>query len=120
MKAEFKRELLESGYVHLPLPLHEERSLESMCRAFPESPSRPAWENGMKLYGEYIKDLFKLATPYGMLPAGIHHVSEIEDKETFPILHLLVNYETEKENYREQLKAGIDLGNGYCVRMFPV
>lgn len=123
MRGFFYRDEKHSTIVHYT---HQGRdhsfvqALESMCCAFPEAPSRPAWENGMKLYGEYIKDLFKLAAPYGMLPAGIHHVSEIEDKETFPILHLLVNYETEKENYREQLKAGIDLGNGYCVRMFPV
>lgn len=74
----------------------------------------------MQLYGEYIKGLFKLTVPYGMIPSGIYHVSEVEDTETFPILHLLVKYENEKENYKEQLKSGIDLGNGYCVRMFPV
>lgn len=96
------------------------QALESLCLAFPDSPSRPAWERGMKLYGEYLKGLFALATPYGMLPAGIHHVSEVEDAETFPLLHLLVDYEDEKDNYAAQLKAGIDLGNGYCVRMFPV
>ncbi|MBQ2668459.1 MAG: glycoside hydrolase family 9 protein [Clostridia bacterium] len=96
------------------------QALCALCRAFPASPNRAKWENAMALYGEYIKEIYKLATPYGMIPAGIHHISEVDDAETFPILHLLVNYETEKENYREQLESGIPLGNGYFVRMFPV
>lgn len=96
------------------------QALEALCKAFPDSPQRDTWEQGMKLYGEYMKDLFEMATPYGMLPAGIHSITELEDKETFELLHLLVDFETEKPNYEAQLKAGIDLGNGYYVRMFPV
>jgi len=96
------------------------QALSALCRAFPNSPMKPQWENSMRLYGEYIKALYRLTVPYGMIPSGIYHESEVEDTENFPILHLLVKYENEKENYREQLKSGIDLGNGYCVRMFPV
>lgn len=96
------------------------QALEMLCRAFPEAVEKPEWENGMRLYGEYVSKLYEMASPYGMLPAGIHHISEVEDAETFPLLHLLVEHETEKANYEQQLKAGIDLGNGYYVRMFPV
>lgn len=96
------------------------QALEALCAAFPDSPQKNAWENGMKLYGGYIKELYELATPYGMLPAGLHSASELEDRETFELLHLLVEYEKEKPNYEAQLKAGLALGNGYYVRMFPV
>ena len=96
------------------------QALDALCRAFPDSPKKRAWESAMALYGEYIKELFKLAVPYGMLPAGIYSMEEVNDPETFEILHLLVDYENEKKNYEEQLKAGINLGNGYYVRMFPV
>ena len=74
----------------------------------------------MKLYGEYIKALYDMATPYGMLPAGIYSMTELEDAQNFELLHLLADYETEKPNYEAQLKAGMDLGGGYYVRMFPV
>ena len=96
------------------------QALEACCRAFPDSPNREKWENAMRLYGEYLKSLYKLTVPYGMMPSGIYHISEAEDRETFPLLHLLVDFETEKENYVEQLHNGIDLGNGYYVKMFPV
>lgn len=123
MKGFFYREEEHKTIVHFT---HQGRdhsfvqALEALCVAFPEAPEKADWENAMKLYGEYIKDLYKLASPYGMIPAGIHHMSEIEDSETFEILHLLVKYENEKQNYKEQLEAGIDLGGGYYVRMFPV
>lgn len=55
-----------------------------------------------------------------MIPAGIHHMSEADDKETFELLHLLVTFDEERANYEEQLKNGIALGNDYYVRMFPV
>lgn len=96
------------------------QALEALCRAFPDAAERKSWEAAMELYGGYIKALYAYATPYGMLPAGLHSINEAEDAETFELLHLLVNYETEKPNYEAQLKAGIDLGGGYYIRMFPV
>ena len=123
MKGFFYRDETHRTIVHFT---HQGRdhsfvqALEALCRAFPDSPSKPEWEKGMRLYGEYIKELFRMTAPYGMLPAGIHSMTELEDEETFGLLHLLVDYETEKANYEEQLKSGIPLGNGYYVRMFPV
>lgn len=123
MKGFFYRDETHKTIVHFT---HQGRdhsfvqALQALCKAFPEAEEKPTWEQAMKLYGEYIKELYAYATPYGMLPAGIHSMTEAEDKETFPILHLLVDYEVEKPNYEAQLKAGIDLGNGYYVRMFPV
>lgn len=123
MKGFFYRDEKHTTIVHFT---HQGRdhsfvqALEALCKAFPNSPQRVKWEKGMKLYGEYIKELFEMATPYGMLPAGLYSMTELEDRETFELLHLLVEYETEKVNYEAQLKSGIDLGNGYYVRMFPV
>lgn len=96
------------------------QALEMLCRAFPDSPERPGWERGMALYGEYLKALYGMATPYGMLPAGLYSLAEAEDAETFGRLHLLADYGAEKPNYEAQVRAGIPLGNGYYVRMFPV
>lgn len=123
MKGFFYRDETHRAIVHFT---HQGRdhsfvqALEMLCRAFPEAEEKTEWEQGIRRYGEYLKELYRMATPYGMIPAGIHHISEIDDRETFELLHLLVEYDKEKENYREQLEAGIKLGNGYFVRMFPV
>lgn len=123
MKGFFYRDETHQAIVHFT---HQGRdhsfvqALEALCRAFPQAEEKASWEEGMWLYGEYLKALYTYATPYGMIPAGIHSIRELEDRETFELLHLLVDYETEKPNYEAQLKAGIDLGGGYYIRMFPV
>ena len=123
MKGFFYRDERHQTIVHFT---HQGRdhsfvqAIETLLRAFPDAAEKPRWEESLKLYGEYIKAVFGYAAPYGMLPAGIHHISEAEDAETFELLHLLSDYQAEKENYKEQLKNGIDLGNGYYLRMFPV
>lgn len=96
------------------------QALAELCQAFPDAAERKDWEEGMRLYGGYLKELYKMASPYGMLPAGLYHISEAEDAETFELLHLQVKHEEEKVNYEAQLKEGIDLGGGYYIRMFPV
>jgi hypothetical protein len=96
------------------------QALVSLCETQPQSESAKAWENALKLHGEYIKAMARFASPYGMQPAGIHAYSEAEDAETFHFLHVRVDYEQEKENYLKQLEAGIKLNDEYCVRQFPV
>ena len=95
-------------------------ALEEVCRALPNHPEKTKWEESMRLYGEYLKSLSEYGTPYGMLPAGIYHISEAEDKAVFEVVHPHAKYEERKEDYKEQLKNGIPLGNGYFIRMFPV
>lgn len=96
------------------------QALEAACRAMPGCPDRPCWEAAMRRHGEYLKALFDRAAPYGMLPAGIYCESELEDRETFPLLHLQVDFDEQRPHYKKQLEAGVPLGNGYCIRMFPV
>lgn len=95
-------------------------ALAEVCEALKSREKIEAWEQAMKLHGEYLKKLKVYTQPYGMLPAGIHHISEIDDKATFDVLHPTAEYEVEKANYKEQLENGIDLGNGYYIRRFPV
>ena len=96
------------------------QALEALCRTQPQAPEKAEWEKAMLLYGEYLKAIAGNTAPYGMLPAGIHKLDEVEDAETFPWLHVLCSYEQEKENYRQQLAAGKPLGDGYVLRNFPV
>lgn len=96
------------------------QALEAACRAMPDCPDRPRWEAAMKLHGEYLKALYAMTVPYGMIPAGIYCETELEDRETFPLLHLQVDFDQQRPHYKNQLEAGIPLGNGYWVRLFPV
>ena len=60
------------------------------------------------------------ASPYGMLPAGLHLLSEAEDQRNFPYLHLFADYNAQKGNMIEQIKNGVPAGEGAYVRQFPV
>lgn len=96
------------------------QALEALCRTQPDAPEKGKWEQAMGLYGDYLKAIAGNTSPYGMLPAGVHKLDEVEDAETFPWLHVTCDYQQEKENYREQLAQGKDLGEGYVLRNFPV
>lgn len=96
------------------------QALDALCRSQPNAAELPRWEQAMRLYGEYLKAIAGNTAPYGMLPAGVHKLDEIEDTETFPYLHVACVYEQEKDNYRRQLAAGTPVAEGYVLRNFPV
>lgn len=96
------------------------QALDALCRSQPNAKERPRWEQAMRRYGDYLKTIAGNTAPYGMLPAGIHKLDEVEDAEVFPYLHVTCSYEREKENYREQLAQGKQLGDSYVLRNFPV
>lgn len=95
-------------------------ALAEICSALADSPNRKIWEQAMRLHGEYLKNLSMYTQPYGMLPAGVYHISEADDKQTFERVHPNADYETDRFNYLEQLRNGISLGGGYYIRVFPV
>ena len=74
----------------------------------------------MKRYGGYLKAVADSTAPYGMLPDGIHKLDEAEDRDLFPYMHILCDYEREKENFRQQLASGTPIAPGYVLRRFPV
>ena len=96
------------------------QALVELCRTQPDHPEKAKWEAAMGCYGDYLKAIAGNTAPYGMLPAGVHKRDEADDPETFHYLHVACDYEEEKENYRLQLAAGKDLGEGFVLRNFPV
>lgn len=122
-KGFFYREENHEEIVHFNHQSREHQFMQALtllCRTQPEHPDRSKWERAMKLYGIYLKELMSYAEPYRMIPAGIHRMDEAEKKETFRYLHLTVDYETEKENYEAQLKAGVKIDENHVIRQFPV
>jgi len=54
-----------------------------------------------------------------MLPAGVFFENEADDEETFRLLHLFADYQTEKDNLKEQTRNGIKLADGVYIKAFP-
>lgn len=96
------------------------QAFDAICRTQPNAPEKAEWEQAMRCYGGYLKAISSNNAPYGMLPAGVHHMSEADDAELFPYLHVTCSYEAERENYRQQLLGGKDLGGGFVLKDFPV
>lgn len=81
---------------------------------------RLAVYDAARQYGAYYKGLMRYASPYGMMPAGLHLLCEAKDEKTFPLLHLAADYHEQKQNMIEQIKAGTPAGEGAYIRQFPV
>lgn len=96
------------------------QALAACCENLPQSGRRGAWENAMRLYGAYLKGLMAYTAPYGMLPAGVFSMAEVEDEATFEYIHPRVDYPREKQNYRQQLENAVEIAPGYYVKCFPV
>jgi hypothetical protein len=123
MKGFFYRDETQKTIVHFSHQARDQifvQALVELCIALPNHGDRPKWEEGMRLFGDYLKGLMTYTAPYGMLPAGIYAEGEPEDRDTFEAIHPHVDYQRERENYKEQLKQSIVLGNGYYIKCFPV
>ncbi|MDO5377904.1 MAG: glycoside hydrolase family 9 protein [Clostridia bacterium] len=96
------------------------QALSAALEALPDHPHRARWKEALARYGAYLKAIASYAAPYGMIPAGVYALSETEDRETFRIMNLQVDFDKEKQNHIEQIQSGIKLGEGYYLKQFPV
>lgn len=123
MKGFFYRDETKAHIVHFSHQARDQifvQALAQACEDLPDHPHKAAWEQSMRLFGDYLCELAQYTAPYGMLPAGLHHISEAEDYDTFQVIHPKVDYGREKKNYVEQLENAISLGDGYFIKCFPV
>ena len=74
-----------------------------LCATFPDHPNWMKWYSAVVLYSEYLSKLAEFTAPYGMLPASVYRLDECETVW-----------------YRDQVKEGIRLAEGYYLRRFPV
>lgn len=123
LKGFFYRDETHATIVHFNHQAREHlfiQALDSLCRNLPNSAGRGRWEDALRLYGGYLKALFAHAAPYGMLPAGIYCTDEADDRETFELLHRDTEYDRERQNYVDQVRAGIPVDETHFIRQFPV
>lgn len=123
LKGFFYRDEKRKVIVHYNHQSREAQYMQAMaqlCRTQAASAEIADWEQCMRLYGEYLKAIAKNTAPYGMLPAGIHKMDEIDDTMTFKYLHAVCEHGEEKANYKAQLESGKHLSKDYVLRNFPV
>lgn len=118
----FYRDKARKSIVH---NIHQSReqvymqALELLCQTQKEHPDYARWNQGIRLYGNYLKKLMKYVQPYGMLPSGVYHAEEYKDSANFYALHLFPPTDA-PALYKEQLERGVRLDKEHYIKRFPV
>lgn len=118
----FWRDISKRSIVHY---IHQSReqfymmALESLCRIQPEHPDREIWEEGIRLYADYLESIYGYTTPYNMIPSGIYHIDEASDTNAFYALHLFPP-EDAQERYHAQIRKGVKITDEFYIKRFPV
>ncbi len=96
------------------------RALVLLCETQKNNPKLTIWENSMKLYAQYLKDLMKYCAPYSMIPSGVYSIEEADSEAVYSVMHPATKYEVEKENVLAQIQNGVKLSDKFYLRVFPV
>jgi len=98
-------------------------AMRALCEAFPDDPDYMLWYNALVLSGEYYKKLVKFTNPYYVVPAGVYHENEALDyPEDILASHPVAeeNREAILKEYGDAVRKGVELGDGYYLRVYPV
>ncbi len=102
-------------YDHSPI-----LALEKLCKLFPEHKDWASWYHSIVLYTEYYKTSVEATAPYHMSPASIYHIDEARQDEELFLNQQAFAHPGMLEEYLTQVKNGVELGEGYYLRRFPV
>jgi hypothetical protein len=95
-------------------------ALEKLCESLPNDPKWIEWYTALVLNAEYIKAAAKYTQPYGMIPASIYNVDEVQKRSLYGLQQSSLLSGEKFGTYKDQVKNGMELGNGNYLRMFPV
>ena len=118
----FYRDLDKKSIVHFT---HQSRdhvymqALTALCETQPGNSDYKTWENSIRMYGDYLKNIMQYVQPYGMVPSGVYQKDEIKDSVNFYIVQVGIHQDVSKD-FREQLENGIKLDEEHYLRVFPV
>lgn len=118
----FYRDLDKKSIVHFTHQSRDQvymQALTALCETQPDSPDYKGWENSIRLYGEYLKNIMQYVQPYGMVPSGVYHKDEIKDSANFYIIQVGIRKDVSKD-FKEQLENGVKLDDEHTLRVFPV
>lgn len=95
------------------------QAFTALCKTQPSHENYTKWYDAIAKYSGYLKAIMKYTAPYGMLPSGIYRESEPDDTDAFFALHIFPP-KNATERFIVQKRHGIDVGDGYFVKRFPV
>jgi hypothetical protein len=91
-------------------------ALVQLLEAFPKHVERASWESTVRLYVEYQKKAASTTAPYSVLPAYVYRLGdEVKEVPDSGALHMAT-----RESYRQQVQAGMAMGDGWFLRALPV
>jgi hypothetical protein len=118
----FYRDLEKKSIVHYT---HQSRdyiymqALTALCETQADHPEYKKWESAIRLYGDYLKNIFQYVQPYGMIPSGVYHIDEVKDSVNFYKIQVGIRSGA-TEDYKKQLENGVKLDDEHYLRVFPV
>jgi hypothetical protein len=95
-------------------------ALEKLCMEFPHHEQWINWYSAIVLHAEYLKATSRLSEPYGMIPQSIYHIDEQHTRSLYGLQQSSLAGKDRDGSYRQQVMSGMELGNGYYLRFFPV
>jgi hypothetical protein len=122
IKGFFYRDLDKKSIVHFNHQSRDQvfmQALTALCETQPAHADYKTWENAIRIYGEYLKNIMQYVQPYGMVPSGVYHIDEVKDSVNFRVQHVWLN-EDVTNDYIEQLHNGFKLDDTHYLRTFPV
>lgn len=101
---------------------HEQDPVFGLARLLEVAPNYPdadKWRKGLDLYREFIEKTADLCAPYGLLPAQVYDLSNI-NMERFTIPASFGTKEEALINLQNQIRQGVKLDDHIYLRRFPI
>lgn len=96
---------------HIPITF-----LIKLLETAPHHKDAALWEEGCRLYSQYLKDTVKYIQPFGLLPSAIYH----EHTKAFDRMTSMEGEKFVYQLYTEAIHNGIRLSDTYYLRRMPV
>lgn len=120
----FYRDLDRRSIVHFNHQSRDQvymQALTALCESQPGHSDRAAWEKAIRLFGGYLKTIYRYVRPYGLIPSGVYQKDEVKDKENFYAVQPAIGAgEDLSADFKEQLENGVRLDDEHYLRRFPV
>lgn len=92
-------------------------ALAALIEALPGHAERAAWQRTVELYARYQRESTEYTAPYDVLPAYVYRV---EHAAADMLSQHAARYQGTEDAYRAQVVEGLDMGDGWYLRAFPV
>ncbi len=120
----FYRDLDRKSIVHFNHQSRDQvymQALTALCESQPQHPDHAAWEKAIRLFGGYLKNIYRYVEPYGLIPSGVYQKDEVKDKENFYAVQPAIGEGADlSADFKEQLENGVRLDEEHYLRRFPV